>query len=268
MKMMDAAAFAAVMGISACSGSSIAITRVQGTSSLSANPLSATFSGAVGRGHGVIVTVSGFGLTAPGGLTPATVTDDQGNTYPAIAGAYANSDNGYGIQAFFLPNVTNGPTTITATVGPRVGLVTVSAEEFTTSTSATVDVVGGYNSNVSSGSNQVITPAVTTTASGDLICVAGTMYDSHPFSAGAEYTMGINGGGPWTDFVTEWRVQGSAGAISGTMTLTSTTAHVANVIVAIGDGRVALPTASPAPTRATDWQKRSSLTHSRPSRGG
>lgn len=170
---------------------------------------------------GAPVTSGSLLCIAIGGATTMTgvsVTDDKSNTGYTVAQFNFGSFNWIGM---YRPNITNGPTTITATFPEAHTFSTMIVTEF--SGVLATSPLDGSNINVAqAGSNTtdaITSNATTTTANGDLIwgaCVnlAGNSTLTKTSTFTQDQTQASN-------FNTEYLVQGTAGSIAATWTGTT-----------------------------------------------
>jgi hypothetical protein len=203
-------------------GDEMTISRVQGNSTHNGGGTNSSISltlSPIGSGNAVLIWF--YSNTT---LAATPITDDKGNTYNNAATATAQTYSGVVSNAYWLTNVTNGPSTFTLNFSASVGnYSSLSVEEFsgigTASDGNTGCVAANYPGNYLSGPGS----SITTTVAGDLIW----MGDASPFgslgtvTAGTQisFTMGINDNS--NQMYSEWGVQSSAGSINPTMSVTS-----------------------------------------------
>jgi hypothetical protein len=172
--------------------------------SSSASSTSVTLSGAVTSGNAVVGSLVYYG----GGTL--TITDDKGNAYTVV-------NTSTSLYTYYALNLTNGPSTITATGSVASTFWRIIADEFSgiTAIDASVDVAfSGV-----SGTNAITTGLVTTIFNGEVIygslCAVGPGYT---LNAGTGFTITETG-----NFATdhqplgsEYLTQVNAGAIAAT----------------------------------------------------
>jgi hypothetical protein len=160
-----------------------AFSHIQGAITVSATTCTSTvvttlalsLGGAVGSGHTVTGLVSyGLGSVAP---TVSSITDDKSNTYTLVDNAIkAGATNTWG-TSFFLQNITNGPTTITANFSQGVRFNRMLLDEYSgVAASSPLDGHTAQNQNTpGTGANVVTSGNFTTASNGDLI-IGSTVY--------------------------------------------------------------------------------------------
>lgn len=218
------------------------ITRIQGNSAVSTfgnDTITVPLATNITFGHGVIITL-GNGQQP----TTANVSDDAGSTYQYV-GTQQVSSNNYSLDMYVLLNATQ-PSTFSATlpVGQAWvnGLMTV--EEFSTPVFGSIDVsANGLNLIETVNGHITVTTPMTTTQNGDLIFVAGNMYNNPSVLAGNGFTIGLTGVGASNTQFTEWKVQTTAGPIAGDVNFANTA--LLNATVA---GMFAIKGAQPSTT--------------------
>jgi hypothetical protein len=186
----------------------------------SVSSATATFGSAVGSGNTILVAIGGY-LTA-GVVTGASVADDKSNSYTQLQ---ARTDGGaeVTIYVFAAINVTNGPTALTFTAGGATTLLNCQAlgQEY-----SSVGPVNGSlaNSQFTPGTtaNVITTGNLTTTVNGCTIwgvSINGSTSPNNTTAVGAGFTQRTKDP---TDgdigFISEDRVQSTAGAIAATFT--------------------------------------------------
>lgn len=174
----------------------------------------------VGVGNTIVVAVG----TATPGNSPIVFTcaDDKANTYTAVDSGPPG--NNFQWASFYLQNITNAPQTITVAIDAGASnrqFSTIIATEF--SGVAAVSPLDGHNiNNFQAGVNTtdgITSGSVTTTTNGDLIWGASVnLSGSSTLVHGTGFTLDQNSG---IDFVTEYLVQGTAGAVAATWTGTT-----------------------------------------------
>jgi len=135
------------------------------------------FSGAVGVGNAV-VGVLFWNNSTPQNVT--SVTDDKGNTY-TLGPQLTDAPHTFRGQTFWRGNITNGPTTITATFsGPNGGFL-AKADEYS-GAAALTDPSDGNTGQLQAGpaigADTITSGNITTTTTNDLIWGATAMSGS------------------------------------------------------------------------------------------
>lgn len=179
-----------------------------------------TLNASVGSGNGLCGMVT-HGATD----TAVTVSDDKGNTYTIVR------DLGSAIRAttFYLTNITNAPTTITATPNDSTLYIQIVVIEMSgVKTSAALDVeTGQLQSSPGTSTDAITSGAVTTAENGEFVCGFSAVTDnlqSNTYTAGTNFTERAEGGNgsSGVDAVGESLVQTSAGSIAATFTQSTT----------------------------------------------
>jgi hypothetical protein len=156
-----------------------------------------------------------------GGATLTSVTDDQGNTYNTSSLLDVPSSQWFAI--FWLGNVTNAPTTITATFSGTNFFQAMIWDEYSgiaALTDPSDGHVGQVQASVAATTDAITSTGITTTVDGDLIYGA-TMSDSGIIpSAGTGFTARESGNaaGAGVAAMTEDLVQTTAGSVAATFT--------------------------------------------------
>lgn len=188
-----------------------------------------TFGSAISSGS----TVCGGGQFASS-TTLTSVTDDKSNTYNVETNITASGQTAF---AFSLGNITNGPTTITITLGASSGFNSAVADEYSGALAASDprDVHGGQTQNTpGTGADAYTSGNFTTTTNGDLLYGFTVTTNSATaisnFVAGTGFTIrsrdtpaGLG------DALSEDRVQASAGSTAATFTDTTDTGTVVSI---------------------------------------
>jgi hypothetical protein len=152
-----------------------------------------------------------------------SVTDDKGNTY-TVQQTVLDTAQAESMAAFFLPNITNGPITITGNLSTARGFRGIAFHEVSgVLTSLPLDKNAGQDLiQPGTAANAVTSGSVTTTAAGDYI-FAGTTdtaaVHASEFAAGTGYTIREQtGSATAASLATEDQIQAAAAAIAGTFT--------------------------------------------------
>jgi hypothetical protein len=124
----------------------------------------ATFANPVTSGNGVLGFVAG--QNNQNGLL-MSITDDQGNTYTLVDQGGADIINPVYGTTFYLLNITNGPSKITANFSGPSGLAELVIDEYSGLTA--LDVHAMTASAPGNGANTISSGSATTTANGDLL---------------------------------------------------------------------------------------------------
>lgn len=191
--------------------------------------VSITFTGAVASGNAV---TGGLTYANAAGDKFTGIDDDKGNTY-TIRSKFFDVTNTQFNLLFYLENITNAPTTITAHFSSGVAFRRMTAAEW--SGVATVSAIDGSTGQETTGSTSTDAQSsgnITTVANGDVIY--STFGDST--GAGASWTQGtgftsldIAAGSDAIPMGHEYLIQSSAGSIAGTWT--QSVSGVADVMV-------------------------------------
>jgi hypothetical protein len=180
-----------------------------------------TFSAAVGSGNLVCGIIS-----CAGGFVLNSVTDDKSNSYTILD--HVSDPTGQENWSFYLGNITNGPTTVTANFNGTVGFRAMTVDEFS-GIAALANPLDGHASNDQVFTQNQTTDAITSTAftptqSGDLI-YGGTVNSNNndQATAGTGFTFAGNdtAGAGTVPVITEFLVQGTAASIAATFTDTT-----------------------------------------------
>jgi hypothetical protein len=196
------------------------VARVQGKShqngGSSSTTVAVTLDQAVGSGNMLCVSIG----TALGTLTSFSVTDDKGNTYTSVD--VTDITGPYTWGSAYILNVTNGPTTVTATVDvsgtpTSAAFSSIVVEEFS-GVAGPLDVHAIHTQAFppGTGTDAVTSGSVTTNHGGELVygatvnvSSAGTIEAGTGFSAGYSVPDA---------FQTEYQTQVSAGPVAATFT--------------------------------------------------
>lgn len=201
----------------------------------SVTSIAATFSAAVTSGNAV-VGVAAVGNSNPSALS--TITDDKGNNY-TIVRKTADATNGELLATFYLLNITNAPTVITANFSGTESDSGISMMEVSgVATSSALDVeTGQVEATPGTGTDALNSTAVTTTTAGQFI-FAGAVRTGNRGGGSAEFTPGTGFTEPANaEWITnghialssEYQIQGSAGSIDGTFTVVTNDGHIAMI---------------------------------------
>lgn len=187
-----------VQGMVGASGPSSGVTTV-----------TATFSAAVGSGNAVVGVAICLGSQVLSG-----VTDDKGNTYTIID----NASGAHAFSTFWRGNITNGPTTITATFTASTGYPQIIMDEY--SGVVSMDGHKALYAGTVSGTDGLSTGNFTTTKNGDVIW--GAAYNAAGttnISSGTGFTQREQDpvSGNWS-LVSEDKTQTTAGSVAVTFT--------------------------------------------------
>lgn len=183
----------------------------------SATTVAATFTSTVGNAGAVCGVVS----YQASGAALSTVTDDKSNSY-TVQRTVTNQD--VKMSTFYLANITNAPSTITATFASATqyrSLIIIEASGIATASALDVET-GQASLSPGGGANDISSGSVTTTADGDFICgfvVETSAFNTNEFTAGTSvaYTKREeNGGANQIDMAAETFVQSTQGAIAAT----------------------------------------------------
>jgi hypothetical protein len=146
-----------------------------------------TLGSPVGAGNAVCIVFSGgFAVSDLVG-----VQDDKGNTYNLTDAIEDFTGGGYAGGAYYLENVTGGPTTFTGTLGTAKSFVTIIIEEFSgIATSSALDGHAALHSSAPGTTDGATSGTFTTTTDGDLIWGCGISLDGQGMSPGTGFTAG------------------------------------------------------------------------------
>lgn len=198
--------------------------RVQGNNndnSATATTLAVSLGAAVSSGSLVIITITWGAVTSP---TP-TVTDDKSNSYHLVPASQYSSNFNQGVAVYYLGNVTNGPTTFTATLhsSNQNGII---VEEFSGGQAAGDPIDGNAGQEqdalASTSADAITSGTFTTTANGDLLFGAELSTAQFPDAVGTGFTLGIQDSNSGAFIETEYKVQ-SASSSSSAATFTQNT---------------------------------------------
>lgn len=180
---------------------------------------------AVGFGNAVGGIV--YWLSASDLLT--SVTDDQGNTYTIVDKRLNIQGNGFSAASFYLGNITNAPTVITANLsGAGAGNRGIAIREASGAAAASpLDKnVSNDQGGPGTGTDAVTSTAQTTTTNGQYIF--GGVCDSFDWHVDGWWNAGTNflarnGAGSAAKYPisTEYRIQAAQGSIAATFTQVS-----------------------------------------------
>lgn len=190
-------------------------------SAAASNQVAVTIPSALASGNSVVVAV-GSPATSATALVDNSV---GGNTYTPACSLVSG---GYTWSIYYALNITNTPSIFTATVSSSVQFSTIVVSGF--SGVASVDGTCAINpqSIGTGGTNSVTSGPTTTTANGDLVFGATVnVSGSGAITPGTGYTIAVNSS---PDFVTEYQVQATAGAISATWTNAASDSFISAVI--------------------------------------
>ena len=231
----------------------MAITHVQ-TAGLGPGGASGTSVAATGSVVGSGNTVVGS-VTCAAGFFLQSVTDDKSNTYTILD--HISDPSGQENYTFYLGNITNGPTTITATFNGNVNFRGILWDEYA-GVVALANPLDGHAANLQNPGPGTATDAVTSTSittkvNGDLIW--GATVNSNSFNnatTGTGFTPRgalVNTGSLTVPQNTEDRLQATAGAVAATFTDTASFGTWSTFIIALkaaagGGGTLALRTAT------------------------
>jgi hypothetical protein len=189
-------------------------------SSIAVSSISATVT-AVGSGN----LVCGFVETQSQVTTDLTsVTDNAGNTYTIVDNVARGGGFNGCLASFYLANITNAPTSITATLGTANACEIMVSEYSGVATTSPLDGHAmQFQGSPGTGANGVTSGNITTTINGDLIFggVTDTNGSSNGLAAGSGFASRILNNTANGNFqTTEDQIQASAGVIAATFTAT------------------------------------------------
>ena len=194
--------------------------------------IAVTLGSAVSSGDTVCGAVT-FYYSSSGSLT--SVTDDKSNTYAIIDTQPGNNST----TSFCAYNITNAPTTITATyVSDDAGYATIIADEYSGVAASPLDVhATNTQSSPSTSTNAVTSTNATTSANGDLIYgVTMEAVVSNFVTAGTGFTqreLQNTGSGATYSASSEDLVQATAGSVASTYTISSSNGTWNTFVIAL-----------------------------------
>lgn len=156
--------------------------------------------------------------------TPAvsTILDDKSNSYTPVS-SIGDGINGAVTISFYALNITNAPQTITVTFTAATDFRTIAVTEASgVATSNALDQSTGQAQDVAgTGTDATTSGAVTTTSAGQFVfgCSVNTEEAFGSFTAGTGFTSRENLSGAYPFAATEDLVQGAAGSIAATFTM-------------------------------------------------
>ena len=191
----------------------------------SSTTVAVTLTSAVTSSDALFVTVG----WAAASLT-VTCADNKSNSYTAVDQATDTSGGNFTWATFWLPNITNGPQTITCTLASSTAFVSVMADEFSGLGAAVLDkhAILAF-ATPGTGTNAVTSGSVTTTASdfvyGPAVSVTGD---------GLTFGTGFTGGqSVISTFFSEFLVQTSSGSTAATYTALNAVDHGVVAVLAV-----------------------------------
>jgi len=202
------------------------------TSATGVASITATFGSAVSSGSiviGIVCFDKGVSETLTG------VSDNAGNTYTIEE--VDDTVNHQGVASFFRSNITNAPTSVTASFTNSPFSVSIIIDEYSGGL-AVADPRDGHNGNFQTapgtGTDALVSTSITTTVNGDLIwggsaqtgALAGTINSGTGETQRGHIAAVTN----VCATTTEDKVQGTAGAVQSTFTQTAASATVTFVI--------------------------------------
>lgn len=187
----------------------------------------------VGAGNCIIIAAS-----YPAAVTSATITDNNGNTWPAATITETGGTGNYKLSVFVLPNANAGPTQFELNIGAtkRQPVAWEIYEYNNIATSSPVDVSHGA---ANQSGTSLAAGSMTTTAAGDLILTF-----AHPSGGIGGNPTGWTAGGSATLLAadiawnsqqgypkaSQYQIQASAGAINPSISIAGDSADTFNVI--------------------------------------
>jgi hypothetical protein len=185
------------------------------------------FTTAVSSGGCVIVYIV-YDDTA----TISSIVDDKGNSY-AVKNTIDDATDNMQVSQAVLGNITNGPTTITATFTGTIFNSAVSIAEWA-GVSAVADPSDVFGGQAVNAATSLTSGNVTTTVDGDLI--SGLIVGASSNAAlviGSGFTDGQNSATYQTSTAYidwEWEIQATHGAVAATWTRSTATNYAASVL--------------------------------------
>jgi hypothetical protein len=163
------------------------------------------------------------------------VIDDQGNTYLPL-GTYTDGSNGAYLHTFWLPNITNGPITLTANfASPGVVYPQVAWDEYQL-LGALGGFVGQVQQNPGAGTDAITSGTMMPTRPSTIWGVSAS-YSGQPTAIGTNFLSREQDTAPgdW-EMTTEDQYLPSPGSVAATFTSSSGTNNWAVAAVALGPG--------------------------------
>lgn len=251
----DAALFASNRYPTSCSPVVQTISKRQSAISADSDGVNRTTIGVtMGTGAGVGDAIFGIVTydTSTGG-TLTSITDDQGNAY-TILDAKVDAPHTQNTASFYRLSLTNSPITITANFSASLSYSRIAVDDFINVLS--VSALDGHASQAlgttGTGTDAATSGSITTTTAADGIWGGVMLIGGSPPSSivhGTGFTTGADGDtGPNTRMMTEWKLQGSAGATAATFTLGYSQAPTVFVIAFKAAVSCSAPPPPPPPT--------------------
>jgi len=166
-------------------------------------------------------------LAASPNTPTLTIADDKSNSYTVIG--YDRTLAGTLTAYYYRANITNAPTTITATLSSGTGTYwRVIAEEFANvTTSSPLDANNIHYNSAANGTDAATSNSFTPTVNYDLIYSAATNFSGTTMTAGTGFTPLLSSKTTANEPIwTQYLIQPAAGAISGTFTTGGSTQTV------------------------------------------
>jgi|ERR1043166_1527135 hypothetical protein len=199
----------------------------------------------IGVAFGVAVTSGNFviGIVSwdnGGGGALNSVTDDKGNTYNKSS-TITNATNNQDAAIFWLGNITNAPTTITANLSATSLGRSISIAEYSGGNAVTDPSdgnTGQAQSSPGTGTDAVVSTNIVTTTGADMIAgfsatTNGTTHATTGTGFNDRPTSQINGGGAFAALTIEDENQGSPGSVQSTFTAVGGTDNFVTFVLAI-----------------------------------
>lgn len=187
-----------------------------------------TLDAAVGSGNCLIVVVHSVG--ANGAPDTCTITDNQSNTY-TIIDSHQNTAADYNTYTAYCSNITNAPTTVTATLSVARAYRAIYVMEVShIKASSPLDghAIASVNSNTTA--NGLSSGSITPTTDGDFIfgyCVDAGGHGIDAITSG--FTADIAESG---SFYSEYKLQTTAASIAATFTSSHSFVQSTNTVIA------------------------------------
>lgn len=220
----------------ACSASGGSFSHVQAAAGVGLGPgLTTSWSSTLGAPVTSGNMVAGFvTFDTTNGTTIVSVTDDKSNSYLTPAGGFVN-DPGHNqaIQAFYVANVRNAPSTVTVTFSNGTAWLRVYLDEFSGAAPSPLDKSNALFGTSTNATDGAASPTVTTGSANELVygIYQSTNGATPSQTTGTGFTVGINGSSDANmTGITEYLVQSAPGPVTATFTPNSIISFEAGVL--------------------------------------
>lgn len=213
------------------------MTHVQNANGGSAGAVTSTAATGSAIGNGNVVCGVVFWHNTSGTLT--SITDDKGNTYTIVDKIQDAGGGNFFNASFYLTNITNGPSTITANLNSSTTGAQITWDEYSgLSSGASLDGHNGQSQNSpGTGADAISSGSFATAFNGDLIW-AGGYAGNQITGAGTGFALRLNGvsSNGIVFLFTEDKTQSAAGSVAGTATDTAHGSSESTNVVALAIG--------------------------------